>query len=85
MIKPRIHELRTVQPYFDQVVTGKKTAEIRFNDRNFGDGDYLLLREFHVPTKHYSGRAVCVKVTDVLSESEYLKEGYVMLSFLFLG
>lgn len=40
------HELKTVQPFFDDVVKGRKTFEVRRNDRDFRVGDMLLLREW---------------------------------------
>lgn len=42
----KVHELKTVQPWFDDVYKGVKKFEVRKNDRKFSVGDYLLLREF---------------------------------------
>lgn len=41
-----IHHLKTVQPWFDYVVSGKKTFEVRKNDRDFRAGDILILHEY---------------------------------------
>lgn len=57
-----IHELKCWQPYFDEVVRGKKTFEIR-EDRNFEVGDKLFLREYDPATKVYSGKNHLVQIT----------------------
>jgi len=40
-----IHELKIDVPYFEQVLSGDKTFEIRYNDRGFQKGDQVILRE----------------------------------------
>lgn len=41
------HELKVIPPYFDALVSGAKTFEVRKNDRAFQRGDILKLREWH--------------------------------------
>jgi len=43
------HELKIWPPYFEEVATGARTFEVRFNDRRYSVGDVLLLREY-LPT-----------------------------------
>lgn len=43
-----VHELKVVPPYFDALVSGGKTFEVRKNDRAYQRGDVLKLREWHV-------------------------------------
>lgn len=75
----RIHEFRTQQPWFDEVRSGKKAAEVRFDDRNVEPGDLLHLHEWH-PVKGYSGAAIEVGVTHVLKNFEGLREGWAVYS-----
>lgn len=40
------HVLKTAPPYFEAVLTGDKTFEVRRDDRGFQRGDTLRLREY---------------------------------------
>lgn len=88
----KIHSLKTIQPYFGQVKSGLKTAELRKNDRDFKVGDWLLLQDFNMAFAYaigegvetvglYTGDFVLVEITDVCQYPDALKEGWVMLSF----
>ena len=41
--------------YFQQIVDGKKTFDLRINDFHINEGDILLLREWDPKTKDYTG------------------------------
>ncbi|EKE9396609.1 DUF3850 domain-containing protein, partial [Listeria monocytogenes] len=41
-----VHELKILPEYYEDIVAGRKTFEIRKNDRDFQVGDYLILKEF---------------------------------------
>lgn len=66
-----IHELKTHAPYFQAILEGRKTHEVRANDRKFVVGDILYLREFYPPEVTgkregtYSGRDCNVVVSYV--------------------
>jgi ASC-1-like (ASCH) protein len=47
------HELKIYPKYFEDVILGKKTFEIRKNDRKYCVGDVLLLKEWdkNIPDK----------------------------------
>lgn len=62
----RVHELKIWPAYFEPVVNGDKTFELRRNDRNFREGDALILREFDPNESAYTGRHVKVRVTYLL-------------------
>lgn len=76
----KVHELKTVQPFFDMVASGKKRFELRKNDRQFGWNDVLILREYNPVTKCYMGNEVVVRITGILDQFVGLQSGYCILS-----
>lgn len=81
----KTHELKTLQPYFDDIVRGVKKFEIRKNDRDFKQGDTLILKEYdHINwgNGNYSGKEIRMHVISIMYHSEHfgLKDGYVIMS-----
>lgn len=72
------HDLKTLPEYFQAVCDGRKTFEIRKNDRNFKEGDILNLWEWSEDTG-YTKRVVFRRVTYILKEQPYVPEGYVCM------
>lgn len=80
----KIIDLKIVQPYFDDVASGRKKAELRKDDRDFAVGDMLILREW--TGTEYTGRSVGAIVTHILKNCGFgLAEGYVILSIKLCG
>jgi hypothetical protein len=80
MSEIKIHELKTVQPYFDHVSSGRKNFDLRKNDRDFRVGDVLALKEYNSHTQVYSGRQINKRVTYVLDDTNFgLSFGFVIL------
>ena len=85
----KLHELKIEQKYFLEVILGRKTAEVRKNDRDFQVGDILRLREI-IERKtlkdeiKYTGHYMLAKITHILTAEEFsgLADGYVTLSFI---
>ncbi len=73
------HRLKTVQPYFDALISGAKTAELRKDDRTFQVGDLLLLDEW--TGNRFTGRFVAAEITHITRGPPWLAPGYCMLSF----
>ncbi|MGA9607044.1 MAG: DUF3850 domain-containing protein [Rouxiella badensis] len=71
------HELKIKPEHFDPVFSGKKTAELRKNDRDYKAGDLLKLREFL--NGDYTGSYVWRRITHVADVGDFA-EGYVLLS-----
>ncbi len=90
----REHELKTDPEAFVAVRLGKKTYEIRKDDRDFKFGDELRLREtVHTGAEMaqgqplvYTGREVQACITHVLRGPVYgLMEGWVILSIVIIA
>ena len=64
-----IHAIKIQPQYFDDVISGKKQFEIRLNDREYQEGDYLALNEWEQTSSvggHYTGRSCLVLVDYIL-------------------
>lgn len=81
-----IHQLKIESEYFKQIATGVKTYEVRKNDRGFCVGDYLGLNEItdhpcnEKGERKETGDFILVRVLSILSNTEYVKEGYVIMA-----
>jgi Domain of unknown function (DUF3850) len=75
----KVHELKTLKPYFQDVYSGVKKFEVRFNDRNFQVNDLLGLEEFDDATQTYTGRYIIRRVTYILSDPMFVKDGFVIM------
>ena len=75
-----IHELKILPNYFADVISGKKTFEIRKFDRPFHSGDLLALNEYDAESKSYTGNSCLVYIDYILDDKEYCKQGYVVMS-----
>lgn len=80
------HFLKCYPGYFNAIVSGNKTFEVRLNDRDFEVGDILILMEYMEnsidPIASYSGRAVARKVSYMLGHNEMplaISPGYCVL------
>ena len=72
-----IHALKTEQAFFEASAAGEKCFEVRKNDRPYNVGDYVALNEWN--GECYTGKCTLHKIVYILSDSEYCKEGYVVL------
>lgn len=81
-----IHELKIEPQYYEDIKIGLKTFEIRKNDREFKLGDILILNEYDSGAGTYTGQKILiVRVTYLLNDPEYCKEGYVILGIIPVG
>ncbi|MCI5119744.1 MAG: DUF3850 domain-containing protein [Candidatus Electrothrix sp. AUS4] len=75
----KIHELKIHPVFFEDAKTLKKNFEVRKNDRSYSVGDVIFLREWH-PDGYFTGRVtVGREIRYILSSSEFLQPGYVVL------
>jgi Domain of unknown function (DUF3850) len=75
----KVHELKTLKPYFQDIYSGVKKFEVRFNDRNFQVNDLLGLEEFDDIEQTYTGRYIIRRVTYILSDPMFVKDGFVIM------
>ena len=75
-----IHELKTIQPFFEEVWCNRKTFELRRNDRGFKVGDILKLFEYDIETNKYSGRYCFVEVISILENFPGIQSDYCIMS-----
>lgn len=73
----RIHKLKIKPEYFEDIVKGELTFQVRFNDRCFKKGDILTLEEFD--NKGYTGRVINAEIIYVLDDYTLMREHYVGL------
>ncbi len=76
--EPTIHELKIQPTYFEDVKAGKKTFEIRKNDRGYKEGDVLILNEYTCGS--FTGRKCKVMVTYTTDYAQ--KDNYVVLGII---
>ncbi len=73
----KIHEIKLYSCYFDDVLSGKKSFELRKNDRDYYEGDYLILKE--IDNEGLTGRQLKVEVSYLLQDYDGLLDGYCIL------
>lgn len=76
----KTHVLKIEREHFMALNLGLKAYEIRYNDRNYQNGDYLLLREWDRVSNTYSGKEIMVRVKHILEGFEGLQKDFVILS-----
>ncbi len=88
----RVHELKSDPINFQNVYNGNKLAEIRLDDREYEEYDYIFLKQTqwsgkamkeHGKPLIYTGRSCLLKIKHI-HEGIGMKEGYVALSFTVL-
>lgn len=77
----KIHHIKTIQPYFDEVKSGRKKFEYRLNDRDYNVGDTVFLKEYIPEYESFSGREIHVLITYVLKDYGNIPNGYCIFSF----
>jgi len=83
------HEKKVLAVYFQKILDGDKTFELRLADWECVPGDILFLREWDSDKKEYTGRTIEKLVTYVLKtndinlwpKEDVEKFGYQIISF----
>jgi hypothetical protein len=79
------HELKTWPLYFEAIKQNRKTFEVRKDDRGFGEGNWLDLREWEPADDvhgagQYTGRRLSLQVSYVMRGPAFgVAAGWVVL------
>lgn len=80
------HKLKTISRYWDAVADGRKTFEVRLNDRAFQTGDILVLEKFSDDgmylTDGYTAKKLTIRkrITYLLQGGQFgIEPGYCVL------
>lgn len=73
-----IHELKIHPDFFKAVISGKKTFEIRKNDRPFKEGDLLALNEYD--GQYYTGNSCLVYIDYIMNDTDYVEKDMVVMA-----
>lgn len=76
-MKLREHILKILPEYYDAVVQGEKTFEIRKNDRDYRIGDWVKMLEYD--GEKFTGKFVNIRISYITSYEQ--KDDYVVFSF----
>ena len=66
-----IHRLKCWPKYYEAVISGEKTFEVRLNDRGFSVDDWVILEEWNPDDRHYTYRDAKFRITYVMSLKDY--------------
>ena len=76
-----MHELKCWPEFFEEILAGRKTFELRQDDRGFRAGDTLRLREWHPGRKEYTGRELEREVSYLMAGGGFgLLQGWVCMA-----
>lgn len=75
------HELKSWPEPFDATASGKKRHEYRRYDRDFKEGDRLVLLRYDPKEKKYTGESLVLSVTYVTYGPSFeIPKGYCVMS-----
>ncbi|MCA0229867.1 MAG: DUF3850 domain-containing protein [Bacteroidetes bacterium] len=81
----KTHELKVHKSYVKLLLSGRKTFEVRKNDRDFQEGDVLILRPWDEKKEEYIGgnTEFYYNVTYVLHGGKFgIEEGYCVMGIV---
>lgn len=76
-----VHRLKAVQPYFNEVLNGEKTFEVRRFDRDFKVGDSVVLMDYDDMEDMLLGSEITFTISYILSDFRGIQDGYCIIGF----
>lgn len=73
----KVHDVKLGTTFFGDVKTGRKTFELRKNDRGYKEGDTIVMHEYKDGTT--TGRTIEKKIVYMLEGFTGLEDGYCIL------
>lgn len=84
-----IHEVNCERDQFGSIVSRSRTFDIRKDDRRFMVGDYIAFNECehdeNLDSYSYTGYSVLGKITYILNDERYVREGCIVIGFSVCG
>jgi glyoxylate utilization-related uncharacterized protein len=75
-----VHSLKCWPEYFQAILDGKKSFEVRKDDRGFRAGDILHLQEWSPETQAYCGRETARLIVYTLTGEDFgIREGFIVM------
>lgn len=74
-----VHYLKIWPQFFQDVKSGVKPFEVRKKDRDYKTGDTLILDEYDPVAGKKTGAWTAQRITYLLDDNNFVKEGYVIL------
>jgi hypothetical protein len=79
----RVHELKIYTKYWDDIYSGRKTFEIRKNDRDYKEDDILVFRKYDPVTDSTDKNWVLIcRVTYITDLKDIGLDGYAGMSII---
>lgn len=77
----KTHEIKTLMPYFQDIIDGKKPFEFRLNDRDYQVGDEIKHVEWNKEEQKETGRQCWATITYIIKGGVFgIPEGYCIFA-----
>lgn len=74
------HEIKCWPEFMHDLATGRKSFEVRKNDRDYLVGDMLLIREFNPEKKVYGLKKINAEIIYILKGGQFgIEKGYIVM------
>jgi hypothetical protein len=75
------HELKSWPRFFEDILIGKKSFELRRDDRDFQVGDTVVFKEWDEQLCDFTGRKLRKKITYIVRSEDIHPQGGLQFGF----